>query len=184
MGIRRRAMIGFANSAARTGSSFGGFSMVRCLGLFLLAFTAGASSFSSADAPTAFRSASSEVAPLLAEMGEAANAYDVERHVGFYAHDPSVVFIFNGEPTVGWEAIREMQRVVWRDSKSDVIYTMQGKPGFLEPAPGVIVTTIFLKSRRTMTNGQISAGAFAISSLWQKRPEGWRVVYSHESTTR
>jgi hypothetical protein len=41
-----------------------------------------------------------------------------------------------------------------------------------------------LKSRRTMPNGQISNGAFAISSLWQKQPEGWRVIYSHESTTR
>jgi ketosteroid isomerase-like protein len=121
---------------------------------------------------------------LLAEMGAAASAHDVERHVGFYAHDPSVTFIFNGKPTVGWEAIRDMQREVWRNGKSDVVYTMQGKPSFLEPGPGLVVTTIFLQSRRTMPDGQISDGAFAISSLWQKRPEGWRVIYSHESTTR
>jgi hypothetical protein len=59
-----------------------------------------------------------------------------------------------------------------------------GKPTFLEPAPGLVVTTILLKSRRAMPDGQISKGEFAISSLWQKRPEGWRVIYSHESTTR
>jgi hypothetical protein len=106
------------------------------------------------------------------------------RHVGFYAHDDSVVLIFNGEPTVGWEAIRQKQREVWRNGTSDVVYTMQGKPAFLVPAPGLVVTTIFLKSRRTMPGGQIDNGEFAISSLWQKRPEGWRVIYSHESTTR
>jgi ketosteroid isomerase-like protein len=156
--------------------------MVRYLGLLLFACTAGVSSVWSG--PTDSNSASLEVAPLLAEMGAAANAHDVERHVGFYAHDSSVIFIFNGEPTMGWEAIRDMQREVWRNGKSDVVYTIQGKPSFIEPAPGLVVTTIFLKSRRTMPNGQISDGAFAISSLWQKRPEGWRVIYSHESTTR
>jgi ketosteroid isomerase-like protein len=136
-----------------------------------------------ADAVTNPNAASAEVAPLLAEMGAAANAHDVERHVGFYAHDDSVVFIFNGEPTIGWEAIREKQRDVWRKGTSDVVYTIRGKPTFLVPAPDLVVTTIFLRSRRTMPNGQIIDGEFAVSSLWQKRPEGWRVIYSHESTT-
>jgi hypothetical protein len=77
-----------------------------------------------------------------------------------------------------------MQREVWKNGKSDVVYTMQGKPSIIEPAAGLVVATIFMKSRRTMPNGQISEGAFAISSLWQKRPEGWRVICSHESTTR
>jgi ketosteroid isomerase-like protein len=158
--------------------------MARYLGLLLFACTAGFSSVWSADSPTDSHGASSEVAPLLAEMGAAANAHDVERHVGFYAHDSSVIFIFNGEPTIGWEAIRDMQREVWKNGKSDVVYTMQGKPSFMEPSHGLVVTTIFFKSRRTMPDGQIRDGAFAISSLWQKRPEGWRVIYSHESTTR
>jgi len=69
-----------------------------------------------------------EVAPLLAQMGAAANAHDVERHVGFYAQDPAVTFIFNGNAIVGWTAIRDNQREVWRNGKSDVVYTMQGKP--------------------------------------------------------
>jgi ketosteroid isomerase-like protein len=150
----------------------------------ILLWIAGSELVWGADAATNSDAASAEVAPLLAEMGAAANAHDVDRHVGFYAHDGSVVFIFNGEPTIGWEAIRAKQREVWRNGTSDVIYTMQGKPTFLVPAPGLVVTTIFLKSRRTMPNGQIAAGEFAISSLWQKRPEGWRVIYSHESTTR
>jgi hypothetical protein len=71
----------------------------------------------------------------------------------------------------------------FRTGKSDVVYTMHRRPSFLEPGPGLVITTIYLQSRRTMPDGQISEGAFAISSLWQKRPEGWRVIYSHESTT-
>jgi ketosteroid isomerase-like protein len=116
-------------------------------------------------------------------MGAAANAHDVDRHLGFYAHNDSVIFIFNGEPTIGWEAIRNKQREVWRNGASDVVYTMQGKPTFLVPASGLVVTTIFLKSCRTTPEGQITDGEFAVSSLWQRRPEGWRVIYSHESTT-
>ena len=145
---------------------------------------AGSGLVCAADAITKPNTASAEVAPLLADMGAAANAHDVERHVGFYAHDDSVVFIFNGQVTIGWEAIRDKQREVWRNGTSDVVYTMQGKPTFLVPASGLVVTTIFLKSRRTLPNGQIADGEFAISALWQKRAEGWRVIYSHESTTR
>jgi uncharacterized protein (TIGR02246 family) len=127
--------------------------------------------------------AAREVAPLLAEMGAAANAHDIERHVGFYAHDPSVMLIFNGEAIVGWEAIRDKQRQWWKNGKTDVVYKMQGDPNFRVLAPGFVVTTIFMKSSRTMPSGEVSENNFAVSALWQKRPEGWRVIYSHESTT-
>jgi hypothetical protein len=53
-------------------------------------------------------------------MGAAANAHDVERHVGFYAHDSSVISIFNGQATIGWDAIRENQDRIWRSGKSVV----------------------------------------------------------------
>jgi hypothetical protein len=41
-----------------------------------------------------------------------------------------------------------------------------------------------MTSHRTLPSGAVSDGAFAVSSLWQKRPEGWRVIYSHESSTK
>ena len=138
----------------------------------------------SADAPVSPESARAEVGPLLAEMGAAANAHDVERHVGFYARDPSVILISDGEAIVGWEAIRDKQREWWKGGKTDVVYTIQGKPDLRIPAPGLVLTTLFMKSRRALPGGQVRDGQFAVSSLWQKRPEGWRVIYSHESTTR
>ena len=50
-------------------------------------------------APNAEEQAKTEVARSLAEMGAAANAHDVERHMAFYARDSSVTLIVNGEPT-------------------------------------------------------------------------------------
>ena len=125
----------------------------------------------------------SEVAPLLREMGAAANAHDVERHVGFYAHDAAVTLIVNGEAIVGWEGIRDRQRDWWRNGKTDVVYQVQGKPDVRWLAPGIVVTTLFMTSTRTLPDGKPGEKNFAVSSIWQKRPEGWRVIYSHESTT-
>jgi uncharacterized protein (TIGR02246 family) len=150
--------------------------------LFLLAVAAVAPVLS-AHADIDAETARAEVAPLLAEMGAAANAHDVERHVGFYARDASVILIFNGEAITGWEAIRDKQREWWQNGKTDVVYTLQGKPDFRVAGPGVVVTTLFMKSRRTMPDGGTKEGEFAVSAVWQKRPEGWRVIYSHESTT-
>lgn len=125
-----------------------------------------------------------EVLPLLADMSAAANAHDVGRHVGFYAHDASVTLIYNGIALVGWETIRDKQREWWKNGKSDVAYRMRDKPDCRAPAPDVVITTLFMQSRRTMPSGDVTEGEFAVSSVWQKRQEGWRVIYSHESTTR
>jgi hypothetical protein len=79
--------------------------------------------------------------------------------VGFYAHDPSVMLIFDGEAIIGWDAIFDKQREWWQNGKTDVVYTMQGKPDFRVPAPSVVVTTLFMKSRRTAPGGEIKEGA-------------------------
>ncbi len=126
--------------------------------------------------------ARAEVAPLLAEMGAAANAHDVLRHVGFYAHDPAVTLIFNGQAIVGWDAIRDKQAEWWKNGETDVVYTMQGAPDIRVAGPGLVITTIYMKSKRTMPNGEVGESSFAASALWQKRAEGWRVIYAHEST--
>jgi len=124
-----------------------------------------------------------EVAAALKGMGDAANAHDVERHVGYYAHVPNVTLIADGVPLIGWETIRDKQKEWWNNGKTDVVYEMQGAPDVLELAPDVVVTTLLMKAHRTLPSGKVREGRFAVSSIWQRRPEGWRVVYSHESTT-
>jgi len=125
-----------------------------------------------------------EVSRALAQMGAAANAHDVDGHVGFYVHDPQVMLIYDGEAIVGWDTIRAKQREWWQGGKTDVVYTVQGKPDFRVLAPGLVMSTLLMKSRRTTPAGAVREGSFAVSSLWQKRAEGWRVIYSHESSSR
>jgi len=125
-----------------------------------------------------------EVAAALKGMGDAANAHDVERHVGYYAHIPRVTLIADGEPLIGWETIRDKQQEWWNNGKTDVVYEIQAPPDVVELAPTVVVTTLLMKAHRTTASGAVKEGRFAVTSIWQKRPEGWKVVYSHESTTR
>jgi len=125
-----------------------------------------------------------EVAAALKGMGDAANAHDVERHVGYYAHIPTVTLIYDGEALIGWDTILEKQKEWWNNGKTDVVYEIQGPPDVLMLAPNVVVTTLLMKAHRTLPSGEVKEGRFAVSSIWQKRPEGWKVVYSHESTSR
>jgi ketosteroid isomerase-like protein len=125
-----------------------------------------------------------EVAAALKGMGDAANSHDVERHVGYYARTPDVTLIVDGETFVGWKTIRDKQKEWWNNGKTDVVYQPQGAPEVLELAPGVMVTTLLMNAHRTLPNGEVKEGRFAVSSIWQRRPEGWKVVYSHESTSR
>jgi ketosteroid isomerase-like protein len=118
-----------------------------------------------------------EVAAALKGMGDAANSHDVERHVGYYAHIPNVTLIADGEPFIGWDTIRDKQSEWWNNGKTDVVYQIRGAPEVLELAPNVVVTTLLLTAHRTLPNGEVKEGRFAVSSIWQKQPEGWKVVY-------
>jgi ketosteroid isomerase-like protein len=133
-----------------------------------------------ADAPPDPRA---EVAAALKGMGDAANAHDVERHVGYYAHIPNVTLIVDGDRLLGWDTIRDKQKEWRNNGKTDVVYQIQGAPEVLALAPKVVVTTLLMKAHRTLPSGEVKDGRFAVSSIWQKRPEGWKVVYSHESTS-
>jgi ketosteroid isomerase-like protein len=124
-----------------------------------------------------------EVTSSLAGMAAAANAHDVDRHVGFYAHDASTLLIFDGEAILGWEAIYAKQQEWWSGGKTDVVYTLQGKPDVRVLAPGLVTSTIFLKSRRSTPTGTVKEGSFAVSAIWKKLSDGWKVIYSHESTS-
>jgi hypothetical protein len=60
---------------------------------------------------------------------------------------------------------------------------LQGRPDVHVLAPDLALTTLFMKSRRTVQGGVVKDGSFAVSAVWKKRPEGWKVIYSHESST-
>jgi ketosteroid isomerase-like protein len=140
-----------------------------------------AASVQAAEPDNALEAARAEIAPLFAEMQAAANAHDTDRHIAFFAREPSLLFIINDEAIIGWEALREKQLQWWNNGKTDVVYTQVGQPDYMMPAPGLVMLTHFLTSRRTLPSGEKRTDGFGISLLWQRRPEGWRIIHAHEA---
>ncbi len=126
--------------------------------------------------------ARAEIMPLFEAMQEAANEHDAEKHISYYARDPNLMFVINDQPIVGWDALLDQQRQWWQGGKTDVVYTVVGEPEFRMPAPGLVMVTYFLTSRRTLPDGTMRNTRFGISALWQWRAEEWKIIYAHEST--
>ena len=135
-----------------------------------------------AASPDDLAAARGDILPLLAAMQDAANAHDAAKHLSYYAHDASLLFVINDQSIAGWDALLAQQRKWWLDGKSDAHYAMTGDPDFRMPAPGVVIVTYFLTSQRTQADGTPQKTRFGISDVWQRRPEGWRIIYAHEST--
>lgn len=123
-----------------------------------------------------------EIEPLLNEQMLAANAHDTDRFLALYLHKPSLVFVFNGTLILGWDDLRAQQLKWWNGGKSDVVYSEGGQSQFTVLSPEIVVVTTPLESRRTLPDGASATGKFAVTMVWQKRPEGWRIVQAHEST--
>ena len=153
--------------------------MIRWLVLTLLIPAAAA-----AQSADDLASARAQITPLFAEMQAAANAHDTDRHLSFYAREPSLLFIINDQRIIGWEALRDKQRQWWNEGKTDVVYTQVGEPEYSMPGPGLVMLTHFLTSHRSLPSGAMRVTGFGISALWQKRPEGWRIIHAHESTVQ
>jgi ketosteroid isomerase-like protein len=125
--------------------------------------------------------ARAEILPIFEAMQAAADAHDAEKHVSFFAREPSLLFVINDQAIVGYDALLAKQRQWWPNGKTDVTYQLAGEPDFRMPAPGLVMVTYFLTSRRTLPDGQTRDTRLGISALWQKRTEGWRIIYAHES---
>jgi SnoaL-like domain len=128
------------------------------------------------------KSPQEKIQPLLDEMQLAANAHDTDRFLALLQRGPGLTFVFNGTVIQGWDTLRENQLKWWLNGKSDVVYTLKGKSEFQVLSPTIVAVTQLETSTRTLPSGETGKNDFAISMIWQKLPEGWRVVYDHEST--
>ncbi|HEY2469328.1 MAG TPA: nuclear transport factor 2 family protein [Terracidiphilus sp.] len=125
-----------------------------------------------------------QILPLLNKQMLAANAHDTDAFLATYSHDVSLVFAVNGEVIRGFENLREQQLKWWNNGKSDVVYSEPAPPEFLRLGSETVLVTQQLASHRTLPDGKPSDGRFAITSIWQRLPAGWRVIYCHESWMR
>ncbi len=125
-----------------------------------------------------------ELRPVLDEQMAAANAHDTDGFLASYLRSPDLIFVFNGEIIRGFDALREQQLKWWQNGASDVVYAERGDPIFTVLDSSSVIVTSALSSKRTAADGSVSTGEFVATTVWRKRPEGWRVIAAHESTQR
>lgn len=123
-----------------------------------------------------------QVAPLMAELLASANAHNVDRHCAAYARDPALLFIANCEIIRGWDAYRERQRQWWDDSRVGGGYAYRGEIAYQLLSEDFGLTTAIILARRSLPDGQVREREVAFTALWNRRSEGWRITYAHEST--
>lgn len=117
-------------------------------------------------------------------MMAAANVHDTDGFLKPFVHGPQLVFVVNGRVIRGYAALRAQQLKWWHKGASGARYTQSGPTSFDDLAPGVVVTTQQLSSRRSGADGKLQRGTFTVTSLWKRRHGEWRIVYAHESWSR
>jgi uncharacterized protein (TIGR02246 family) len=125
-----------------------------------------------------------EIQALIDEQVLAANAHDTDRFLAAYLHDSTLVFVFNGMVVNGFTNLRQLQFKAWNSPKTDAVYTVRGPDSYTALSPSVVLATSLLASRRTQPTGEVQTANLVVTMVWQKRPEGWRIVQAHESTSR
>ena len=129
------------------------------------------------DAP----SAQQQIQRVLDDMVASANAHDTDRYMARFAHQPTLVFAIDGRIIHGWDALHAQQLKWWRNGNTDVLYTPIGSAEFLTLDENLVATTQALSSRRTSPDGKVLTGTLVVTSIWKKWPQGWAIVYGHES---
>lgn len=121
---------------------------------------------------------------LMADQLPAGNAHDAVRFLSAFAHDSTLVFVFNGTVISGYDSLLAQQRRWWANPAPGVEYVRTAPPEVTLLGPGSAFAVDRLAARRTLPSGEVKMGAFVVLLVWQLRPEGWRIVAAHESTAR
>ncbi|MGH7533705.1 MAG: YybH family protein [Gemmatimonadales bacterium] len=123
-----------------------------------------------------------QIDSLMADQLPAGNAHDADRFLAAFAHDSTLLFVFNGTIIRGYEPLLEQQRKWWSNGAGGVVYSRTAPPEVTILAPGVALAVDRLASRHTLPSGEVRTGDFVVMLVWRLRPEGWRIVAAHEST--
>ena len=126
-----------------------------------------------------------EIMPSFEAMQAAADVHDADAHIAFLANDPNLIFVINGRRIIGWKTVLDQQRKHWPEripawSGTGIPYGRVG-PDFIVLGPDSALLSFVLVYPKTDAAGRRIDRTLAISHLWRKRPEGWRVIYVHES---
>lgn len=132
-------------------------------------------------AQSAASPAEQAIRPLMARMGEAARARDVGAFMAFMLHGPGLVSAINGRVIRGWQALHTEQVKWWSRGQGNSKYSSGGAPEFMALGPDVEIVTLQMIAQYTQPDGKTVTSPFVVTDVWQHLPQGWRIVYSHES---
>ena len=59
-----------------------------------------------------------------------------------------------------------------------------GEPTFEVLSGDLGLTTHLIAAKARLPDGQVRERQLAFTALWSRRPEGWRIIYAHESSTK
>ena len=149
--------------------------------LVMVAILGAGLSAMSALAHSAASSAEQAIRPLMARMGEAARARDAGAFMAFMLHGPGLVSAINGRVIHGWTALHTEQVKWWSRGKGNSRYSSGGAPEFEALGPDVEIVTLRMIARYEQPDGKTATSPFVVTDVWQHLPQGWRIVYSHES---
>lgn len=124
-----------------------------------------------------------QIDSLLADQLPAANAHDAERFLAGFAHDTSLIFVLNGSVMRGYDSVLARQRAAWAGGGATVTYARMGPPEVTLVGPDAAFVLDRITARRATASGEVHGAEIAVLLVWQRRPEGWRIVAAHESTT-
>lgn len=135
----------------------------------------------SACARPAPSTAEQAIRPLMAKMGKAAAAHGAQAFMAYMLRSPSFVFAINGRVIHGWDALYAAQVEWWSHGAGNTKYAPNGAPEFMAIDPKIEIVTLPMLGRRALPDGKISTSTFVVTNVWQHLPQGWRIVYGHES---
>jgi ketosteroid isomerase-like protein len=116
---------------------------------------------------------------LMAELDQAASALDVNRFMSHFLRDSSLVYGVAGTARRGWAEVERSHRESW--SRLAEASFRLGDPAITVLAPDAAVATSVGEARLTRKDGSTGGGPFAVTAIWRRLPEGWRIVQMHES---
>jgi uncharacterized protein (TIGR02246 family) len=116
---------------------------------------------------------------LMAELDQAASALDVNRFMSHFVRDSSLVYAVAGTTRRGWTEVERSHRESWTRI-AEASFRL-GDLAVTVLAPDAAVVTGVGEARMTLKDGRTRAGPFAVTAIWRRTPEGWRVLQMHES---
>ena len=126
------------------------------------------------------KSPADQVRSAIADMNEAAAKLDADAFMRSYWQSPALAVTFDGATMRGWTTILSEQRKWWSDKQAGIKFEEQRPPEIVAQGTNIVTSIQWM---HVMNAGSKKPAQLVITSVWKRRPEGWRVVLAHETLT-